>query len=263
MGCLDRFPDDAFAGRKRCVRFMMNPCEFLYGRKRGGMVRLIVASDLHGNLKALQKIVSQNPGAQGILLAGDYELPFHDIRTSMGEMPLYAVLGNHDEELRGILPEEWLIEVPTDHFSNEAMFMNYGQFGKRASYLHSIPLSFGEGTGGLPYANKRGIRILLVHGHRYMDPSVEKMGNQKNSRLILGRGYQKPTLRKRAESVCANIVVFGHTHVFLDDYDSGRRIRLLNPGALAGDDVEMGSSQTYGLLEMNADGIIFRKKTLA
>ena len=107
-------------------------------------------------------------------------MPFRDIRASVRKMPFYVVLGNHDEELRGILPEELMIEVPADHFSTEVKFMNDGHYAKRVPYFYRIPLSFGESISERPYENKRGIRILLVHGHRYMNPSIEEMGKQKN-----------------------------------------------------------------------------------
>lgn len=59
-----------------------------------------------------------------------------------------------------------------------------------------------------------GIKCMLTHGHRY---------HVKNDLYILA---------DVANSVGANLVIYGHTHMY-DDCKMGK-LRLLNPGALCG-----------------------------
>ena len=77
--------------------------------------------------------------------------------------------------------------------------------------------------------NFEGINILFTHGHKY---SV-KMGI---SRLM-----------RKAHTVNANIVCFGHTHskYLKDIYD----VIYLNPGSLA--KPKMGEMATYATIEIN------------
>lgn len=72
-------------------------------------------------------------------------------------------------------------------------------------------------------------RIFMTHGHRY------------------GVYYGRERLFETAEQKEANIVLYGHTHIFRDELISG--IRLINPGSASlprGGDV-----RSYAILDLN------------
>ena len=75
-----------------------------------------------------------------------------------------------------------------------------------------------------------GHRIFYTHGHRY------------NVKMGLYRAVCAARERK------ADVLLFGHTHQPLTDYDDG--LTILNPGSLA-----YGRS-TYGLLDVTDTGIV-------
>lgn len=84
---------------------------------------------------------------------------------------------------------------------------------------------------GLPFAREecvRGRRLFLTHGHLY----DAKMGLYR--------------LACAARERRADILLFGHTHQALTDYDDG--LYILNPGSLHG-----GGS--YGVLDITDAGI--------
>lgn len=79
-----------------------------------------------------------------------------------------------------------------------------------------------------------GKKIFITHGHLY--------GVKENMNL----------LEKYAESIDANIVCFGHTHISY--YKEVNNIKYFNPGAL--------KDGRYGILELTNEHIIFRNKEI-
>lgn len=76
------------------------------------------------------------------------------------------------------------------------------------------------------FGNKR---FFFTHGHKY---------NVK---------YDLYTLEQAAKEQKADVVLFGHTHVPYEEYDSG--MYYLNPGSL-------GYLDTYGYVDVTASGIM-------
>ena len=76
----------------------------------------------------------------------------------------------------------------------------------------------------------KGHRLFFTHGHRY----DVKMGLY---RLVCAAREQK-----------ADIVMFGHTHVPVTDYDDG--LYILNPGSLS------YGNPTYGVIDITDAGIV-------
>ena len=88
-------------------------------------------------------------------------------------------------------------------------------------------------TSGLPETGLEilaGRRIFYTHGHRY----EVKLGLY---RVVCAARERK-----------ADVLLFGHTHQPLTDYDDG--LTILNPGSLA------YGRATYGLLDITDTGIV-------
>ena len=86
--------------------------------------------------------------------------------------------------------------------------------------------------GMLPFAREEeagGKRLFFTHGHLY----DVKMGLYRLSCAARERG--------------ADVVLFGHTHQPLTEYDDG--LYMLNPGSLHG-------GGTYGVLDITAAGVV-------
>lgn len=84
-----------------------------------------------------------------------------------------------------------------------------------------------------------GYKILLTHG----DLSGVKSGDDGILRL--------------AEAACADIVLYGHTHIPRESFvrtESGREVYLFNPGSI-GHDYPAPSS--YGIITLSESGVLF------
>ena len=84
-----------------------------------------------------------------------------------------------------------------------------------------------------------GRRILLTHGHLY------------------GARFGTGGLCRLAESVGADIVLFGHTHAPFEQYEttpSGRGLYLFNPGAVL---PGFGEPSRFGLLTLTESTVLF------
>lgn len=211
------------------------------------MKRYLVGSDIHWYVENVSKALKQFPSVDGIILAGDYERPVGEIREQVEAvtpgLPFYAVRGNNDfDDPPEILPEELVFEIGDE-----------------------------PADGGLRGGRHR---ILLVHGHRYMDPVTElsRPGEKKGiGRLFFGRGLAKPSLVDRASAVGADIVIFGHTHSFTRLCVPKKGICLFNPGCMAGEagegaygfaeDDQWGTPgyglREFGILEVDGGNIRF------
>ena len=122
------------------------------------MLKICLASDNHGDLDPIYRILSDNPACDYYFHAGDVMAPPEAIA------PFVAVEGNND----------WQFEFPKERI-----------------------FEIGEH------------RILLMHGHRYT--------------------YSDNLMVDKARDNKADIVFFGHTHIFSDKILHG--IRFINPGS--------------------------------
>ena len=95
--------------------------------------------------------------------------------------------------------------------------------------------SMGECVAQDEVIETEGHRILLTHGHTY---------SVKSSLMPLA---------KRAVEIDCDIVLFGHTHVYTERYETvlNTQISLFNPGSV-GD-----YNGSYGILHINASNVLF------
>ena len=78
-----------------------------------------------------------------------------------------------------------------------------------------------------------GKRVIATHGHAYDVKS----------------GLYRAVMAAREQK--ADVLLYGHTHCALEDYDDG--LYILNPGSLS-----RGSRPSYGLLDITPQGITTR-----
>ena len=89
--------------------------------------------------------------------------------------------------------------------------------------------SRGRGSSSI-WGTARGKRFFFTHGHLY----DAKLGLY---RLVCAARERK-----------ADLLLFGHTHQPLTDYDDG--LYILNPGSLS------GSGGTYGTVDITPAGVV-------
>lgn len=230
------------------------------------MLQFLVCSDIHSYAENIRLAIRKTDQVDAILIAGDLEVEEDKVRAIVGSIPCYMVCGNNDYYLNTDYPQELLIDVSenTDSTSvssnassnasnslsiSNVTALNYDSvpdtdraktspgegflssilsrlFAPKADEL-PIGLSFPQHTFKRP-SNIRH-RILMTHGKEYNVPDVS-------------------LLARRAGIWDADLVIFGHTHQFLDTTFQRGKIRLINPGCLVGD--PKASIRAYGNYEI-------------
>lgn len=77
-------------------------------------------------------------------------------------------------------------------------------------------------------------KVFAVHGHKY---DVK---------------YSLETLKKKARSLGANVVLYGHTHERFLDYDDG--LYIMNPGSVSCP--RDGKAPSFGIIDVSSAGIM-------
>ena len=156
---------------------------------------LLVLSDSHGRPDLIEEVI-RRARPDRILFAVD---GLRDLTRLDIPVPLWAVSGNCD----------WL----------------------------SSPLII-QGQDWEPAAEElitvEGIRILVMHGHKY---SVKS-------------GHTRAVYR--AMELGADVLVFGHTHIPYEGYDSDGGFYLFNPGSIS----DSYSGKSYGIITVTERDIL-------
>ncbi len=189
-------------------------------------MRTLVISDVHGNLPALQAVLSSEPWDEVLCLGdlvayGPYPLECVRLLRSAGAI---VVQGNHDRALaEGISPRcrpafERLAEITHAFARDEAV-------ADDIAYLAGLPRRL--------FLDRDGRRLLLVHAapsdplYRYLGPDA-------------------PEWREEAEGSDADVVLVGHTHrQFRLDIGS---VIVVNPGSV-GQPKDGDLTAAYAIIE--------------
>jgi len=155
-------------------------------------MRVVVLADTHiragGRRRLPQRAGAVLEGADAILHAGDVLV--EDVLGGLAELaPTYAVLGNNDHQLRGLLPETRMLELG-------------------------------------------GVQVAMVHDS---GPARGREGR----------------LHRRFPG--AGVVVFGHSHIPLDQVGVGGQ-RLFNPGSPT--ERRRQPHHTMGVLELEGGRVV-------
>jgi putative phosphoesterase len=193
-------------------------------------MKLGVISDIHGDIKALQRaldLLTTKHSVESVWCAGDLvgrgKNPDEVVATIVqGEMP--AVMGNHDEM------------VLTARVFRTGRIITLGEaLGYRARTLHLLTT--------LPRTSRAhidGHTLVMVHG-----------SPRSNAESISINPKQRQQSLSWLEKVGADILITGHTHAPMSL--RGSRGIVINPGSLFDPTgFKRSSSETYGVLDIGA-----------
>ena len=152
-------------------------------------MRILVASDTHGNENALLSALVEQPEAKVVFHLGDGAREAEAMAAAFPNRTFYIARGNGD---------------------------------------------WGVGSGAVEAGLElvAGRRLFYTHGHRY--------------EVKLGLTRVVYAARERG----ADVLLFGHTHQPLVDYEDG--LHLLNPGSLT------YGEGTYGVIDITPAGVVPR-----
>lgn len=153
-------------------------------------MRIILMSDIHGNLPALQTVADTLPEHDRVIVAGDLCLEGAqpaEVLDLLRELGWPAVMGNTDRDI--VSPENLeeddlrMVEWTRDQLGED-----------RLEYLASLPFS-------IEVTNGEGEKLLVVHA------------NPLNFDDQLRPGMSEQELRPYLEGIDATILAFGHLHI--------------------------------------------------
>ena len=148
-------------------------------------MRILVLSDIHGDLHSAMRAVKAQPNAEAIIFCGDGAQQFQSIKETYTEKTVVGVRGNCD----------WTSTLPV---------------------TETITLG--------------GKTLFITHGHMYQAK------------------FTTYNLVCAAREAKADILLFGHTHCAMNEYDDG--LYIMNPGSCNG----YGAS--YGYIDITDRGDI-------
>ena len=201
------------------------------------MVRILVMADLHGYLENLQQAIALHPDVDFAVIAGDMELENAALSQVCGRLPYYAIRGNNDPA--SSYPEECVLSFSADPRSGISPIPDVVNLTQEEI---------------IPRSSDTVLRILLTHGHRYILPDFESVVSG-SSKIIFGSRTKKSLLSNRAAQLCADAVIFGHTHAFYEDCNGERY--FLNPGSLCMTPGFNAFAASYAILECTDSGLRF------
>jgi predicted phosphodiesterase len=198
--------------------------------------RLVVLSDVHGNLPALQAVIEDLEGMEqdGCLFAGDFTRgPFpNEVIDLLRTLDACMILGNDDQGLLhfagGDVPEVW---------------MQSKQFGLMRWNLEQLRVENLEFLKSLPeqrvYIPGIGDPIRIVHG------------SPRDASEAINPARSFSVLDKAFEMIAEKVLISGHTH---RQWSLQRKGKLgLNPGSVAG--TRTGGRAEYALLSSDDSGL--------
>jgi putative phosphoesterase len=175
-------------------------------------VRLAVISDVHGNLPALERVLShlesQSPDA--IVNLGDcVSAPLWPEETfaRLRALDIPTVRGNHDR---------WVAEPPRDGESATVGFSRRALSDDQISFL-----------GGLPASLTISDEILAVHGTPSSDTDY-LMEESVDDRLTVATAER---ISARLGDTTASLILCGHSHQQHAVFAGGNRL-VVNPGSV-------------------------------
>ena len=196
-----------------------------------GTLRLLVVSDIHSNLTALERVLEDAWGFDGLICAGDvvgYGPDPGICVETVKKLGVLCVMGNHDYAA-STGDSSNLNEYAAEAISINRRLMNPGQ----AAWL--------GGLSSRLTLDREGVAVAVVHGSpgyplmEYVYPSEARMRAE-----------------EFFEATGAGLLIMGHTHVpFI--HRSGDRV-LLNPGSV-GQPRDGDPRASYMLVDLSDGGI--------
>ncbi len=189
-------------------------------------MKLLVFSDLHGNIYALDKLKKKAKKADIIICAGDISIFENDIRLLLEELnnlgkTVLIIHGNHEDEgsLKKLCSKYKYIQFIHERFfkRNNILFIGYGGGGFRAiddRFEKETAKKFKE----LMLDSDKS--VLVLHGPPYKT-TTDKLGKE----YVGNKSY-----RRFIEKNQPNLVVCGHIHENFGKKDKIGKSFIINPG---------------------------------
>jgi predicted phosphodiesterase len=176
-------------------------------------MRLAVISDIHGNLRALEAVLTdiKSRGVDATVNLGDcVTSPLWPRETfeALQSLALPTVRGNHDR---------WIEELPDVDLSLAGKFARAALKAEQRRALHSLPPQINLGDG-----------ILAVHGIPGDDSTCLLEESLDDGRFVPAR---RDVLKARLGNVAATVVLCGHSHRQSVIHGPGGCL-ILNPGSV-------------------------------
>jgi predicted phosphodiesterase len=157
-------------------------------------MRLAVISDIHGNLRALEAVLTdiKSRGVDATINLGDCVTgPLWPKETfeTLQSLALPTVRGNHDR---------WIEELPDADLSLAGKFARAALHAEQRRALHSLPPQIDLGDG-----------ILAVHGIPGDDSTCLLEESLDDGRFVPAR---RDVLKARLGNIAATVLLCGHSH---------------------------------------------------
>lgn len=212
-------------------------------------MRLAILSDVHGNLPALDAVLTdaRAHGAEGFVVAGDLLLgaPFPaETLERLRALNAWIIQGNNDAYLTGYdagtTPAEWQTCAQW-----AALRWSYAQLDRDAlDYLAALPDTCEVALPG-------AAPIRVVHGSpRATAEGILPAGDPDAARKFAQARLDAPlTAMDALAQIAAPVLVCGHTHIAWQQRHNGQL--ALNPGAV-GSPIDGVTGAEYALLTWDA-----------
>ncbi len=188
-------------------------------------MKLLFFTDLHGNLKALDSVMTKAKQAEGIVCAGDFTVFEQDIEKIMGKLDsmgknVLMIHGNHENEYR--------VKELCSNYDNltflhkgvfelgDYIFLGYGGdgFSTNDPEFERVAEFFKKQA-----ENKKRI-IFVTHGPPH-GTKIDKINDEH-------RGSK--SYRKFIDELQPHLAISGHLHENAGKHDKIGRTLFINPG---------------------------------
>ncbi|MHA2407655.1 MAG: metallophosphoesterase family protein, partial [Candidatus Ranarchaeia archaeon] len=219
--------------KKNTTRFQSpqvntTPSESKYQKRPS---RILVISDIHGNIDALRRVFKEETQWDSLIFAGDavgYGASPNEVISELKQQEIIACMGNHDFAVIS-LKTDWFNEyaVKAIRWTNKTLTVD------SKSWLANLPSRKEFNIGS--------IRVGLVHGsprkplYEYVTPDTPIS-----------------QLESHREEMDVDILILGHTHIpFIQKLPGGI---ILNPGSV-GQPRDGDPRASYIILEIDEDEV--------
>lgn len=186
-------------------------------------MRILAASDIHGNLKALRELKEKSKFADLVLIAGDFtifEQNIKQILTKINQLGKVLIIPGNHESLKSI-------KYVNDYFPN---IINI----QEKIHHHKVPIFGMEGNGfGTidPYFEKISSQVLpIVKGQPFILMTHAPPYKTELDKLERSSHCGNKSIRKFIERAKPKLAICGHIHENHGKIDQIKNTQIINPG---------------------------------
>lgn len=231
-------------------------------------MKYAVISDIHGNLPALETVLSdaKEQGVSGYIFAGDYCLsgpwPNECLEVIRALPNTYIVRGNEEsylENLDGTDPATW-----TDGQMQISYYAYRTASKENRDYLAALPRQIDMECNGVSIhvAHDKADFLGKITGTHWRSSLFgEKYGSEPVTKDRIAKDIREDndadeTLQQRLGELSDGVYIFGHTHIQWNYCSGDRRVVLINPGSCGLPLDCLVGTVPYALFWINDDGAV-------